>query len=324
MKILITTGLSKNDIGGPARYGPNLKKEFESIGYKTKIVSYGRIERILPIGIRHIFFFLKILPFYIWAEKVITLDTFSVGVPSIMAAKLFGKKLIVRVGGDFLWESYVERTGKRITLRQFNENIPSLSMKERIILSLTRMLIRGALKLVFNSEWQRKIWERSYNIASTKTCVVRNYIPEKSPSISVGNYFLWAGRNIKLKNVEQLRELSVEFKIEIVSGLPRRELEEKIKNCYAVVLPSYSEVCPNFILEAVSFGKPFIMTEETGFKEVYNKGGIFINPFDKKALKQAILEMSDLSKYEQYKKDLSSFRPRSWQEVAKEFLSLCQ
>ena len=120
-----------------------------------------------------------------------------------------------------------------------------------------------------------------------------------------------------------LQELSQEFDIEMISGITHSKLQEKIKNCYAVILPSFSEVCPNFILEAASYSKPFIMTEETGLKEIYNKGGIFVDPFDKKALKQAILDMSDHAKYEKYKDEITNVNAsRSWSEVAKEFLNI--
>ena len=319
MRILITAPLSGVDIGGPTQYAPNLAKEFEELGYKVKIISYDRVEKILPIGLRHIYFFLKIIPSVIWADRIITLDTFSVGVPSVWATILFDKKIVVRIGGDFLWESYVERTGDKITLKQFNFHIP------KIILYFTKVLIRFADKLAFNTEWQRSIWENSYDISNVKSCVVKNYIPDKNSHILTGNYFLWAGRKVKLKNIDLLKELSEEFKIEIVFGLSHAQLQEKIKNCYAVVLPSFSEVCPNFILEAISFNKPFIVTSETGLKEICSIGGIFINPFDKKALKQAILEMLDIENYKRHKTGLESLSlSHSWQTLAKEFLSLCQ
>ncbi|MFZ2764044.1 MAG: hypothetical protein WAX80_03365, partial [Minisyncoccia bacterium] len=65
-------------------------------------------------------------------------------------------------------------------------------------------------------------------------------------------------------------------------------------------------------------------TAETGLKEIYNKGGIFVDPFDKKALKQAILEMLDDQKYQEYKNEIDSQKfERSWQTVAQEFISLC-
>ena len=67
------------------------------------------------------------------------------------------------------------------------------------------------------------------------------------------------------------------------------------------------------------------MTEETGLKEIYNKGGIFLNPFDNMAISKAILKMSEHATYEEYKKELEAQNPsHSWSELAKEFLSLCQ
>ena len=128
-----------------------------------------------------------------------------------------------------------------------------------------------------------------------------------------------------MKNLDLLEEVAKEAQVdlEVVSGLSYEKLQDKIKNSYAVVLPSFSEVCPNFVLEAISYNKPFIMTKETGLNELYNKGGIFIDPFDKKALKQAILSMSDPEQYSQHKKDLESLDVKhSWEDVANEFLSL--
>lgn len=334
MKILITTGLSRTSIGGPFQYAPQLGKEFKAMGHEVKIVSYGKIEKILPVGLRHIYFFLRIFLLCLWANRILTLDTFSVGVPSILAARICGKKIVVRVGGDFLWESYVERTGDKITLRQFNSAIPKLNIKERFILYFTKVLIKSADKLVFNTEWQRSVWQETYDISYVKSCVIKNYIPDRNfDSANVqSKRFLWAGRKIKLKNLELLQEVSEElkreipdFELEIISDIPYLELQDIIRDCYAVVLPSFSEVCPNFILEAVSYNKPFIMTKETGLKEIYNRGGIFIDQFDKKALKEAILCILDPKKYGQYKKELESVQAsRSWQTVAQEFLSICQ
>ncbi len=51
---------------------------------------------------------------------VVALDTYSVAFPAVLAAMLFRKKLVLRVGGDFLWEQYLERVKK-----------PKLSAKER-------------------------------------------------------------------------------------------------------------------------------------------------------------------------------------------------
>src|SRR3989344_8341883 len=131
MRILITTGLSKNDIGGPAQYGLNLKEEFEKLGHKVKLVHYRSIESA----------FFKLLHQVLWADKVIALDTFSVGVPSVLASRLFGKKILVRVGGDFLWSAYVNRTSEPLTLPGFYQKMPTLNLKEKVIFFFTKMFI---------------------------------------------------------------------------------------------------------------------------------------------------------------------------------------
>ena len=315
MRILIATGLSPADVGGPAQYGERLSEEFQKLGHSTKIAQYGSIESAL----------FSILPKILWADTVLALDTFSVGVPSILWARLLGKRVTVRIGGDFLWESYVQRTGEEITLNQFNSNIPKLNLKERIIFFFTKILTRFASQLAFNTKWQRDIWKQTYKIPEAKSFIIKNYIPKKVYTETLNKTFLWAGRKIKLKNLDLLEEVAKEAQVdlEVVSGLSYEKLQDKIKNSYAVVLPSFSEVCPNFVLEAISYNKPFIMTKETGLNELYNKGGIFIDPFDKKALKQAILSMSDPEQYSQHKKDLESLDVKhSWEDVANEFLSL--
>src|SRR3989344_3352492 len=131
MKILIATGVFPPDIGGPSQYAKNLSDEFESEGHEVSVACYS-IERHLPIGVRHFVFFIKAFYHLLWADYAIAMDTFSVGVPTIIAARLLRKKVAVRIGGDFLWESYVERTGNLITMREFYALMPKISLKEKI------------------------------------------------------------------------------------------------------------------------------------------------------------------------------------------------
>lgn len=324
MRILITTGLTSSDVGGPAQYALNLADEFTKLGHEVNVIAYGPKEKKLPIWIRHLYFVLRILDDTLRSDYILTTDTYSVAVPTIILSRLFFKRAVARIGGDFLWESYVERTGEKITLKKFNTQMPSLNMKESIIFLFIKIFTKLAHKLAFNTNWQKDIWQKTYGIRKSKICVIKNFIPSKNFCPTHTQVFLWAGRDIKLKNISLLKELSVEFQIETYYGLPHSVLQDKIKNCYAVILPSFSEVCPNFILEAISYGKPFIMTQETGMKEVYDKGGIFVDPFDKNALKESMKNMLDSAKYMRYQKELESLQPHPWRQVAKEFLSLCQ
>lgn len=330
MNILITTPLTGLDVGGPAQYGPRLMEEFEAMGYRVRLLSYS-LEKKLPIIIRHVFFLLKILPYTVWADRIITLDTFSVGLPSVCAARFFRKKIFVRIGGDFLWEGYVNRTGDLITLKDFYKNKQPLNLKEKLIFLLTRFITNNSDALIFNTDWLKDIWMIPYKINIHKTHVVRHPIPEKNISNGfLDKTFLWAGRINKVKNFEMIKNISEhiktkcpEFKLEIVTNQSRDYVLEKIKKAYAVFLPSLSDTCPLFVIEAASMGKPFIVTKETGLRELYKTGGIFVDPKSEEDIINAIKDLLDENIYKEHLSELKSYNlVRTWSVVAREIMSI--
>ena len=60
--------------------------------------------------------------------------------------------------------------------------------------------------------------------------------------------------------------------------VPYAELIEKIRACYAVAIPSISEVAPNSVIDAIRCGVPFILTKYSGYAEKYKDMGIIIDP----------------------------------------------
>lgn len=330
MNILITTGVGKHEVGGPGQYSHHLSEEFVTLGHQVKVSGY-LFEKKLPIGIRHLYFFIKILPSMIWADRVIALDTFSVGVPSVYAARMLGINSTVRIGGDFLWESYVNKRHASVPLSNFYNPLPPLSIKERVIVHVTKKLVTHADDLVFNTEWQKHIWQKAYNIPEKKIRIVKNGMPCKLMGIQpVNKRFVWAGRDIQVKNLEMLKtsfasvkEKHPEIELELITDASHERVMETIKDSYAAILPSISDICPNFILEAASFGKPFIMTKETGIQELLSGGGIFVDPTNIHEIKQAIEKLLDPSVYSMYHEELErTYAPRSWRDVAEDFLTL--
>jgi glycosyltransferase involved in cell wall biosynthesis len=330
IKILIATGIFPPDIGGPAQYAKNLAEELSARGNDVNILSY-RIEKRLPPVLRHMLYFFRVLFGLAGADLVIALDTFSVGLPAAAAAKLAGKKMIIRVGGDFLWESYVERTGNLLTLREFYDKKPALSAKENIILYLTRVTLKICPALVFSTDWQKNIWAHEYNIGANKLFIIENFYGSKiSVAEAKEENFIWAGRPLKLKNIEMLKSAFAKasladgkIKLETYYDLSHQELFEKLRTCYAVILPSLSEVSPNFILDAISFNKPFILTKETGFLDKLEDIGIFIDPMDKEDMENKILFLAEKENYDNYKKKIADFKFfHSWQEIAGEFINI--
>ena len=106
--------------------------------------------------------------------------------------------------------------------------------------------------------------------------VIENFIGEKEKSEKyLKKNFLWYVRDIKLKNglllkeaFENVKQKSGEIILE-TGNLSHEKLFQKIKDCYAVILPSLSDIGPNYILDAIRFNKPFILTKYSDYYEKF-------------------------------------------------------
>lgn len=335
IKILIATGIFPPDIGGPAQYAKNMAEEFTRLGNEVKVLSYG-LEKKLPTFVRHFAYFLRVIKVIGSTDLVVALDTFSVGLPAVIAAKIFRKKTIIRIGGDFLWESYVAKSGDMLILKKFYEVSPALSRKERVIFSLTKFVLRNSSALVFSTEWQKAIFEKPYELRSDKIFVIENFYGEKADCFAFSpvppKNFLWAGRILKLKNLELLKKafdeakkINGDIKLEIITNMSHKALLEKIKTCYAVIVPSLSEVSSNLILDALRCDKPFILTRETGLYEKLKDIGVFIDPLNEGDIKEKILFLANEVNYNKYREKIENFNfLHSWRQIVQEFLAIYQ
>jgi hypothetical protein len=134
----------------------------------------------LPAGVRHAAYFNKLffLLFFIRADYVIALDTFSVGFPAVLAGKFAGIPVIIRTGGDFLWEFYVERTGEKIVFSDFYTRPRSFNTKERIIFRLTQWALRHASAAVFSTAYQRDAFVPAYGLEAARARIIENFYGE--------------------------------------------------------------------------------------------------------------------------------------------------
>ncbi|MFA6551969.1 MAG: hypothetical protein WCT19_00515 [Candidatus Paceibacterota bacterium] len=330
--ILITTGIYPPDIGGPAEYAKNLENVWIKSGHKVSVKTF-RTERNLPTGFRHIWYFFKILPTVFSADFVLVLDTFSAAAPAILAAKIAGKKSVIRVGGDFLWEQYVQRTGEMIPLPEFYKGnfYAKFNFKERLIFKVTKWSLNNAAFLVWSTDWQKEIMVLPYGFDLKKCSIIENYYGPKFGNTNSSNKkFIWPVRSIKIKNslnlLAAIDQAGKECKDIFLDNetVPFPKLIEKIKSGYAVILPSLSEVSPNLILQSIQCGKPFIVTKHTGLYEKLKKIGIFVDPLNREDIKQKIVWLCDDKNYDEQKKKIESFNfTHTWEDIASEFLRLC-
>ena len=321
MKIVIATGIYPPEIGGPAQYAFNLEQEFKKLGHEIVVLKFSDV-RYLPSVIRHLAYFFKILSALHKADWCIALDTFSVALPAVCAGKILGKKVIIRTGGDFLWESYVERTGDLVLLRKFYQTSWSKwNFKEKTVFKLTKFVLRHASLVVFSTDWQRQIWHEPYQLDLSKTAMVENYYGPKSSELSVvGKNFLVAGRNLKLKNLEILKNLKFDFEI---GQWSQEKLREKIKNCYALVVPSISDISPNVVLQAIRHNKPFVLTQENGINHRVGEAGVYIDPLNPEDVREKLEWLSEKNNYNEQVQKVADFNfQHNYSQIAQEFLNL--
>lgn len=337
VKVLITTGIYPPKIGGPAQYAKNLKIALEKAGAFVDIKTFN-FEDYLPTGIRHIFFFFKILLNVLTSDFVIALDTFSVGLPSVLLGKIFGKEVIVRTGGDFLWEQYVERTGKKVLFRNFYaKEKDKFNQKERLIFKLTRWALQNASKVVFSTEWQRNIFIQAYGLNIINVSVIENfYGPKEGLPAQAGDFesdskvFVASTRNLRWKNIDVLKNIFNKVDTKIPEGvslftdsLEFDEFMEKVKKSYAVIVVSLGDISPNIILDAIRHNKPFICTKENGIFDRIKDIGLFVDPLNEADIENAIIKLLDKTEYDKYCEKVKNFNfSHAWEDIANEFLEI--
>jgi glycosyltransferase involved in cell wall biosynthesis len=330
MKILITTGIYPPKIGGPAQYAKNLKESFEKMGHIVSVKTYGLEDR-LPTGIRHLFFFFKIIPKIPFVDVVFILDTFSVGLPTVLACKIFGKKSIIRTGGDFLWEQYVERIGKKVLLSKFYQTeIGNFSFKEKVIFKLTKWTLRNVSHTIFSTDWQRQIFIKAYGLDTSKISLVENYYgPKQSDKDFESKTFIASARNLVWKNFDVLKNVFNKVASDhpetvlFTDNLPYPKFIEKMSKAYAVILVSLGDISPNMILDAIKLNRPFICTKEVGIYERIKNAGIFVNPLNEKEIEEAILYLLTEEGYRKTKEKVTDFNfIHTWDNIAEEFLTV--
>lgn len=329
MKILIATGIYPPQVGGPAYYAKGLEEALGEAGHETKVVTYGALIR-LPAGLRHTAFFARLLPKLLWADKVIALDTFSVAWPLALATRFVRVPFVLRTGGDFVWEEYLERTGEDTLLKDFYTKERAYTTKEKLLLQATRYVLHHADKIIFSTALQRDIWIAAYSIPEDKTRIIENAIDAPLSSVSPRQKnFLWYVRPTAFKNSARLHAAFAKAKeqypyIILEEGqLPKQQLLEKMASCYAVLLPSLTEISPNYILDALRFKKPFIMDKYSGLAEKLGPYGLLVDPLDENDIARGIEELASEEGYARAVARAAAFSEvRTYKEVAQDFIKI--
>ncbi len=313
--------------GGSAAYVRELTRELSARSYTVTAVHYRLFRSVLP-GMRQLAYLRRLIAEARGATVIMAVDTWSTGIPALITAKCTGARLVLRVGGDFLWEQYTERTGELTHLSSFYTSpLVRLSLKERVIFQGTRLLLKYTDVIAFNTAWQQSLWHDAYQLNPTRTCVIENRYPRPQYSVAVrSNIFVSAGRAMRLKNKVLLekvftraKERHPEFTLD-TRQLPETEHAERLRTCRAVIQASVSDISPNAVIEAASFGTPFICTNDTGITDRLQGRGIFVDTTDEEALLAAIIALMDPNTYgDVTARTQAPGNTRDWNAVADDF-----
>jgi glycosyltransferase involved in cell wall biosynthesis len=352
MKILFVCSIFPPDIGGPAIYAENLTGAFKESGDTARAVTGKKARSI--VGIAGEMRYADIC--YVLSSSPALL------IPSYIATRIRKKKIAVRIGGDFLWERSFESGQTGLDLETFYKKRKK-SFKEKIIFFVLRYFLARLDFIIFTSDFQRNIYIQNYNVKQSSSAVIENPFPQGRKVIRTfpGERLtvLYAGRLLKLKNLETLiyafrdlksRATDHEIFLKIIGEGPERnrlwglveklslsdsvvfspplshpKLLEEITRCWIAVIPSYSEVSPNFALESLACGTPIILTKESGLPRNIIRSIITFDPSDGHALATRMNTLIDEDKWLEYQsKIMKADTGRSLADVAREHKSIFQ
>ncbi|RJQ36824.1 glycosyltransferase [Candidatus Parcubacteria bacterium] len=367
-RVLLATPFVPPALGGPATYAWRLAQEMAAAGRWVTVLSYRpqgaipysegfhlrTVSMRLPPGLRQGMYFLKALWHLRLADAVIALDPVGVGVPVAAAARLWRRPLILRIEGDRLWESYIERTGTDLTLPKFSEHITvfEFTRKERLIRRMTRRTFTQARQFVCSSAWRQKTLAAGYGIAPARIAIISPPVPAGGTGAEAREpVLLFAGRFVRVKNLSRLvrvfakkaprsmrleligegperhalniaiRAAGAEDRIRVLPSLGRQELAARIAAVAAVALPSLSDVSPNLVLECIAAGTPVLLTRETGFAEWIGDLAVLVDPLDEAMIAAGIAAVASPRHRAELSARIAAFPGKSgWPEVARRWL----
>lgn len=311
-KTVIVTPLFPPDVGGPATQAfylaQFLKKDnlpCEVLTYSSYGATYGRWG--------HVVFFKKMISTITSSDTVVVFDELALGFFASVAVWFRRARLLVRVGGDRLWERFASESGAPLrTLPDFYARGEDKRVYP-IFYAIRKFVFRRANGLLFSSVWYRDILARYGALEADKTFIIKNKWQERLPDFESNPLeddedpipdrytFVYAGRFSKVKNVPFLVEafsMLAEHNKEVTlllfgAGPEEKNIRDKVaalpvmiknrifikgtqtqKETFSLltksdvcVLPSLSDISPNFLLECQSLGKRAVATKEIGIAD---------------------------------------------------------
>lgn len=307
MRVLLATGIFYPDVGGPATHVRKIAEHFSSLGWDVTVVAFGDMEgealpykvfrtsRGLPKAVSWFLYAMRILRHAASSDVIYAFDLTTAGMPAAVAAALWRKKFVVRIGGDPIWEREAEAGRRLIPMNDYYDK--KLYQVDRpVMYAMLRRVIKRANRIVVYNERFKDFYVRYFGAKPENITVVRNPVLSKELPAKEKDTrtIIFAGRFVAYKNLERLiRAVARAFssypqaRLLFVGEGPEKEslellakelhvpltirpkadqktLFEMIRASSIAIAPALSEFNPNFILESLSLGKPVLISKDHG------------------------------------------------------------
>ena len=314
MRLLIATGLYSPEIGGPATYTKLFEERLPKAGIEVSVVPFSTV-RYLPPIIRHIAYTWKLMTKARDADCILVQDTVSTGVPAALVSRILGKKLVVRVPGDYVWEQGAQRFGVKDSLDEFQDK--SYGVRVALLRFFQVFTVKSAARIIAPSHYLARVvsgW-----LSTTRDIdVIYNGVAtgeesrnrESNLIVTSGRLVPWKGFgeliDIVAKNswqlvivgdgpgrsqlVSQIRKTQAAERIQLVGQVPREEIKQWFARATVFALNSRYEGLSHTLIEAMGTGAPIVTTHVGGNPEVVEDGtsGLLYNPGNSVALERSL------------------------------------
>ena len=338
MKVVFATGIFPPDIGGPATSVSMLAERWNARGHDVSVVTYSdtaddglrrpyqviRILRALPVWRRYADFLLALWRASDQPGPIFAQDAVASGLPALLVARLRGRRLILRIAGDFAWEQAQVKDGYRESLESFQKDL-RLPPRLWLLRALQRFVYRRADRVISPSRYLCGLL-RGWGIHEARIRLVYNGVdlPAVAPEhvrhphriVTAGRLVPWKNFDVLIKSMTRVLERlpdarllivgdgpelgrlqaladapMLRGKIEFAGRLKREALLAAIAESGVFALVSSYEGFSHQLVEAFACGAAVVASRAGGNTELIEDGknGLLVEPGDAADLSRALL-----------------------------------